>query len=175
MHPGFNKCRHTDLAYFLAPKRPHKQKQQRYIALGVIIPPKIRFTQRAMPTDHNNTVYCACYAKQTDGVLKMLDFKVLKCRALGIGMEAPGNISNEGSGVGSGSTTVVVSHQHSPGHRADAGVLGNMVDGTGVAGVVGNVFNKDSICNVDANPTPCRDLCCESYICCPYFCAGGHA
>jgi len=77
-------------------------------------------------------------------------------------------------GEGSGGTTVVVTGGGG-GAPADPGLYGHGgVSGAGVDGVVSNVFAKEEVVKVDANPTLRKDLCCESYWCC-WCCAGGQS
>lgn len=78
-------------------------------------------------------------------------------------------------GEGSG-TTVVVTQSQAP---QDPGALGGAyghggVSGAGVDGVVSNIFAKEELVKVDANPNLRKDLCCESYSC-MWCCTGGHA
>merc|ERR1712216_535830 len=125
-----------------------------------------------------NAVRMAFCTRNADGSRQLFDYD-LKCRALNIGMDAPSMVSEdagakseEGAGVGSGSTTVVVNTSSS---QEAGGVLGhNAVSGAGVDGVVSNVFNKEELVKVDVEPTLRRDLCCETYACCG-ICSGGHA
>lgn len=86
------------------------------------------------------------------------------------------DMSESALGVGAGSTTVVVSSGGgAPPPDQSANVWGNDSVGlTGIDGVASNVFAKDDIVTVDAEPTLRRDLCCESYTCL-FCCAGGHA
>jgi hypothetical protein len=90
--------------------------------------------------------------------------------------EAPGVVegsTEEATGVGAGSTTVVVS-TGAPQPQGGAVMGNNMVGLDGVDGVASNVFAKEAICNVDVQPTERKDLCCESYCC--FVCgAGGHS
>jgi len=121
-----------------------------------------------------SAVRCALCPQAPDGSRRLFDYN-LKCRALDIGMQAPSIASEdaaEGSGVGSGSTVVVVNTNES---RADSGVLGNnMINASGVDGVVSNVFSKEAVVKVDVEPTMRTDLCCETY-CCLGLCSGGQA
>jgi len=93
-------------------------------------------------------------------------------------MSAPavaGDASDSAHGVGAGSTTVVVSNTGGQPADQSGNVWGNDSVGlTGIDGVASNVFAKEEVVKVDADPTLRRDLCCESYSC-MFCCTGGHA
>jgi len=76
--------------------------------------------------------------------------------------------SDSAMGMGAGSTTVVVVQN---GGGAASPAPRRM---SGVDGVVSNVFAKEELVKVDAEPTLRRDLCCESYVCCGLG-SGGHS
>jgi len=125
--------------------------------------------------NESNAIRFSMCPQRADGSIGLMDYN-LKCRALGIGMDTPKLVSEEagateGSGVGSGTTVVVNTNQQ----RESSGVMGNnMVNASGVDGVVSNVFNKEEIIKVDVEPTLRRDLCCETYACLG-CCSGGQA
>merc|ERR1712166_177321 len=93
-------------------------------------------------------------------------------------MVAPASVeemSESAVGVGAGSTTVAIQNAGGAAPDQSGNVWGNDSVGlTGVDGGASNVFAKEEIVKVDAEPTLRRDLCCESYVCCGLG-SGGHA
>ena len=113
-------------------------------------------------------------SKRDDGELEWVNWGAAYEHKKSDDLGAPGCIDMEGTsqelkGVGSGSTTVVVTNTQQPGQGSTINANGNGVDG-----VVSNVFAKEDLVKVDADPTLRKDLCCESYCCC-FLCSGGTA
>ena len=78
-------------------------------------------------------------------------------------------------GEGSGTTVVVTQTQQEQDPGALGGAYGHGgVSGAGVDGVVSNIFAKEEVVKVDANPNQRKDLCCETYAC-MWCCTGGYA
>jgi len=124
---------------------------------------------RNMPHNVSSGISCCKWDEEVEGPMKWFDYS--GSYKFSEQMEAPNMVSTDapstsgGSGVGAGTTTVVVQQNTS---TAPVGMIGNDAVSLerGVDGVASNVFAKEAICKVDVEPTLRRDLCCDTTCCC---------
>merc|ERR1712134_33713 len=142
-----------------------------------------RRTNMAMKDElgHNFKFGLNIFSKAEDGSTKPLDyFGAYRCVAVDSEDAAQGAAHDEedkegavshlgGVGTGSGTTTVTIQQNAPPGGQPPSQVPDNHValGDTGVG--VTNVFAKEELVTVDANPNLRAKLCGETYCC---FCCG---